>query len=118
MAELSDTAVLLVDPYNDFLHQDGKLTPALKPFAELNTLEHIQQLVAIARDQKLPIFYGLHQQVNASSFVGWQHMTRSNMRQKQMKFFEEGTWGAQIYQGLEPDTSNGDVVVSKHWNSE
>jgi len=118
MAELSDTAVVLIDPYNDFMHPEGKLNPALKPFNEINTLENIQQVVNIARDQKIPIFYGLHQQVNANSFMGWQHMTKANARQKQMKFFEEGTWGAQIYQGLEPDASAGDVVVSKHWNSE
>jgi nicotinamidase-related amidase len=30
---------------------------------------------------------------------------------------EEGTWGAQIYEGLEPDLANGDIVVAKHWNA-
>jgi len=30
---------------------------------------------------------------------------------------EEGTWGAQIYEGLELDPVNRDVVVAKHWNA-
>ena len=33
------------------------------------------------------------------------------------KVFEEGSFGAEFYEGLEPDFDNGDVVVSKHWNS-
>ncbi|KAM0510800.1 hypothetical protein ACHAPE_010531 [Trichoderma viride] len=44
-------------------------------------------------------------------------MTDSNVRQSTVHFFAEGSWGAEIYEGLEPDTGNGDVVVSKHWNS-
>jgi len=31
---------------------------------------------------------------------------------------EEGSWGAEIFPGLEPDVlGNNDVIVSKHWNS-
>ncbi len=30
--------------------------------------------------------------------------------------FQEGTWGAEIYTGLEPKPENGDTVISKHWN--
>lgn len=38
--------------------------------------------------------------------------------QKENKTFEEGTWGVEIYEGLEPDVEgNGDVVISKHWCS-
>lgn len=40
-----------------------------------------------------------------------------HVSQKEGHAFEEGSWGAQIYKGLEPDLSNKDVVVSKHWSS-
>lgn len=33
------------------------------------------------------------------------------------KVFEEGSFGAKFYEGLEPDFEKGDVVISKHWNS-
>ncbi|KAL1800715.1 hypothetical protein ACET3X_001057 [Alternaria dauci] len=34
------------------------------------------------------------------------------------KALEEGSWGAEIFEGLEPDVlGNKDVVVGKHWNS-
>jgi len=41
------------------------------------------------------------------------------MQQSQAKntAFEEGTWGVEIFEGLEPDLENGDVVFSKHWCS-
>ena len=37
--------------------------------------------------------------------------------QKEHKGFEEGSWGVEIFEGLEPSVGNGDVVVSKHWAS-
>jgi len=44
-------------------------------------------------------------------------MTAPHVGNKKLRAFEEGSWGAEIYEGMEPDLSNGDVVVSKHWNS-
>lgn len=37
--------------------------------------------------------------------------------QKENVAFEEGSWGVDIYEGLEPSLENGDVVISKHWSS-
>lgn len=37
--------------------------------------------------------------------------------QGENKAFEAGTWGVEIFEGLEPSVENGDVVVSKHWSS-
>ena len=39
----------------------------------------------------------------------------NQVSQKKNVAFEEGSWGVEIYEGLEPDVvGNGDVVVSKH----
>ena len=85
--------------------------------AESNTTEHIQEVVDAARDAKIPIYYGLHQQFKEGFYQGWNHMNRNQVLGKQSHVFEEGSFGAEIYQGMEPQLSNGDVVVSKHWNS-
>jgi nicotinamidase-related amidase len=82
-----------------------------------NSLEHIKELVATARTHKIPIYYGLHQQVNNNFIMGWNHATDMQKSQKQNKGFEEGSWGVEIFEGLEPSDENGDVVVSKHWCS-
>lgn len=118
MPDLSKTAVVLIDPYNDFLHPDGKLTPLLKDLDERNAIQNMKSLVKAARLHGLPVYYGLHQQWSANNFNGWRHMTPNQVKQQHVKYFEEGTFGSQIYEGLEPDLNNGDVVVSRHWNSE
>lgn len=118
MAALPNTAVVLVDPYNDFLHPDGKLTPRLQDLQDNDTIKHMEELVSAARHHGIPIYYGLHQQATPATFIGWNRMSTSNKRQAEMLFFEHGTFGAEIYQSLKPDEQNGDVVVSHHWNSE
>lgn len=112
------SAVVLVDPYNDFLHPDGKLTKALTDMDERETVQHLRELVAAARAHHVPIYYGLHQQVKASTFTGWKHMTAGNLKQQELQFFAAGTFGAEVLEGLEPDESAGDVIVSRHWNHE
>ncbi len=50
--------------------------------------------------------------------AGWNHASAQHKSQGKNLAFEEGNWGVEIYEGLEPDVlGNGDVVVSKHWSS-
>ncbi|CEJ59600.1 hypothetical protein PMG11_08218 [Penicillium brasilianum] len=113
----SRTAVLLIDPLNDFLHPDGKLYPTIKASLEAtNSFEHMKELVAGARAAHIPIFYGLHQITKDGTYSGWNHMNASLIKIKQNAAFSED-FGGQILKELEPQPSNGDVVVSRHWNS-
>jgi nicotinamidase-related amidase len=117
-ADLSKTAILLIDPYNDFLHPEGKLYPLLaESLKHTNTISHIFDLLAVARAHKIPVFYGMHQPYKAGNFHGWKHMMAVHSSQVEAKAFEEGTFGGTIYEGMEPVLENGDVVVSKHWSS-
>lgn len=118
MAPSENTVLILIDPYNDFLHPEGRLTRTLQDSLDHNnTIEHMCEAVTAARKNGICIFYGLHQQWKPGFFQNWKHMTGSNMRQSEIHFFAEGSFGAKIYEGLEPSDQNGDVVVSKHWNS-
>ncbi|KAK4862197.1 hypothetical protein LT330_003335 [Penicillium expansum] len=112
------TAIVLIDPYNDFLHPDGKGTSALTDLDEKDTISHLKKVVMNARLRGVPIYYGLHQQWTPDHYNGWQHMTPSHIRQQEVQMFAEGSFGSQIYEGLEPDSKNGDVVVSRHWCSD
>ncbi|KAF5497403.1 Peroxyureidoacrylate/ureidoacrylate amidohydrolase RutB [Colletotrichum siamense] len=104
-------ALVLVDPYNDFLHPEGALTPHLLDLQEKGTVENIRSAVAAARSKGIPIYYGMHQQCNEHTFLGWKYMTPNHVKQKNSQVFKEGSWGAEILQGLEPDPSKGDVVL-------
>lgn len=118
MSNTENTAIILIDPYNDFLHPNGKLTGMLaESLKETDTITHLKELVAAARAAHIPIYYGLHQQYHVGHFDGWKRMSETHLQIKTGKVFEEGSWGAELYEGLEPQPSNGDVVVSKHWNS-
>ena len=111
------TVLILIDIYNDFLHPDGKATSTLADsLASSNTIEHIQQALQAARSAGIPVYYSLHQQYHDGKYTGferWNDMLRSVQASHS---FEEGSFGAHIYQGLEPDPKYGDVVISKHWN--
>jgi nicotinamidase-related amidase len=118
MSPLSSTAILIIDPYNDFLHPSGKLNSLLaESLKETNTIQNLQILVKAARERGIPIFYGLHQQHKPGFIADWEHATSMQKSQRDSMAFEEGSWGVEIYEGLEPDISRGDVVVSKHWCS-
>lgn len=112
------TAVVLVDVLNDFLHPDGKLHGAVAESIETTQMvPNLKHLVDAAREYHVPIYYACHQGWREGMHEGWQHMNSSLARIGSLHAFEEGSWGAQVYEGLEPSRSNGDVVVSKHWNS-
>lgn len=118
MESRGDTAVILVDPYNEFLHPEGKVYELVRESLQAsNAVEHMKQVVEAARAAHIPIYYALHQQYKEGNYDGWHRMNRSHVRNKEFKVFEEGSFGVKIYEGMEPDIKNGDVVVSKHWNS-
>jgi len=113
-------AVILIDPYNEFLHPQGKLYPAVEStLKSLDTITHMKNLVTFARAHKIPIYYGLHQQYKEGrNFLGWNHMTKQHVSTKAGKVFEEGSFGVEFFPGLEPDVlGNGDVIVGRHWSS-
>lgn len=112
------SAIVLIDPYNDFLHPNGKLNPRIRDsLQQANTISNLYTLLRVARERKIPVFYCLHQQTNDHSMQGWNLMNKSLTGLKAGRVFEEGSWGVELYEGMAPDPANGDVVVSKHWNS-
>lgn len=117
MSTPTNTALVLIDPLNDFLHSNGKLYPRMKASLESsNSLEHIKQLLTAARAASIPVFYGLHQMTKEGSYKGWNHMNLNQTQSRDVMLFDEN-FGGHIFEGLEPQPSNGDVVVSRHWNS-
>ena len=114
----TSTAIILVDPYNEFLHPEGKLYPLLSDsLAKTDAINHIKSVIQHARNNGIPIFYCMHQQTDDHSFMGWQLMSKTQASTRDRKVFRSGTFSTEYFSGLEPDFDKGDVVVSKHWNS-
>jgi nicotinamidase-related amidase len=109
-------ALVLVDPLNEFFHPDGKLYSLLKESLDTtNTFANIQHLLEGTRAARIPVYYGLHQINKDGTYAGWLHMRSNHIRNRDKGVFVG--WGAEIVEGLGPNVDNGDVVVSRHWNS-
>src|SRR5207247_306709 len=55
------TALLVIDPYNDFISDGGKLWDRLKGVAEANNcVPNMLQVLNAARKAELRVFYALH----------------------------------------------------------
>jgi nicotinamidase-related amidase len=55
------TALLVIDPYNDFISEGGKLWDHIRAVAEANDcVPHMLQVLDAAREAKLRVFYALH----------------------------------------------------------
>lgn len=112
----TEPVLLLVDPLNDFVHPKGKLYGLLQEsLTATKSLDNMTKLVQGARNAGISIYYGLHQQWEPGKYSGWNHMRPVHQMTDQGHTF--GGWGGEILEGFEPNLDNGDVVVSRHWNS-
>ncbi|MFF3000117.1 isochorismatase family cysteine hydrolase [Streptomyces sp. NPDC057950] len=106
------TALVLIDPLNDFLAEDGKLSGQIGPMLEKTDLRaQLIRLAEAARQAGVTVFYaphGLHEGV----FEDVRHVLPRFRSAVDNQVFWEGTYGADFYPALHPQ--EGDVVVSRH----
>jgi ureidoacrylate peracid hydrolase len=110
------TALLVIDPYNDFISEGGKIWDRIKNVAEANnTVPHMAQLVAAARQAGLPVFYAMHRRYRPGDYESWKYIAPIQKAAMQRKTFEYGTWGGEIRTEFAPQP--GDIVAQEHWGS-
>ena len=108
------TGLLLVDPYNDFLGDGGKLWPDVKAVAEsVELLQHLRALVEAARRTGIAVFYVPHRRWCEGDYDGWRHPGPWQILTDRGAVFAEGTWGGEWHPELAPQP--GDSVVQSHW---
>jgi ureidoacrylate peracid hydrolase len=114
--DASSAALLLIDPYNDFISEGGKVWPRISGVAEANhCVEHMLAVLEAARKAGLRVFYVLHRRYRPGDYESWKHIAPVQKAAFTSKAFEYGTWGGQIRQEFQPRP--GDVVASEHWCS-
>ncbi len=110
------TALLCIDPYNDFLAEGGKMWPALAEVATSVGLHaNLARIRETARKAGMPNFILPHHRHHATDFEGWAHLTPSQAAAHEYQLFAEGSWGGEWYEGFGPDT--GDIIVKEHWGA-
>jgi nicotinamidase-related amidase len=111
----ASTGLLLIDPYNDFLSDGGKLWPLVREVAEaVDTVGNLKAVVAAARAAGITVFVAPHRRWQDGDYRGWRHSNPSQLVTDQVHLFAEGSWGGDWHPGLAPQP--GDVVLAQHWS--
>ena len=110
------TALLVIDPYNDFISEGGKVWDRLKGVAEANEcVRNMLQVLNAARKARLRVFYALHRRYRPGDYENWKYIAPIQKVGWSRKTFEHGTWGGEIRREFEPQP--GDIVALEHWCS-
>ena len=98
------TALLVVDPYNDFISPGGKIWDRIRAVAEANDcVPHMLEVLNAARKAKLRIFYALHHRYRPGDYETWKYIAPIQKAAWQRKSFEYGAWGGEIRPQLSPN---------------
>ena len=110
------TALVVIDPYNDFISEGGKIWDRIKGVAETNNcVPNMLQVMNATRNAGLRVFYALHHRYRPGDYETWKYITPVQKASWKRKTFEYGTWGGKLRAGFEPKP--GDIVAQEHWGS-
>jgi ureidoacrylate peracid hydrolase len=110
------TGLVVIDPYNDFISEGGKVWDRLRDVAEANKcVPHMSQALDAARSADIRVFYALHHRYRPGDYENWKYIAPIQKAAWSRKTFEYGTWGGQIHREFEPKP--GDIVAQEHWCS-
>jgi len=109
-------ALLVIDPYNDFISAGGKVWDRLKAVVEANScVPHMLQVLDTARKAGLRVFYAPHRRYRPGDYETWKYIAPVQKAAWSRKTFEYGTWGGEFRGEFAPQP--GDIVALEHWCS-
>ncbi|MCV7199126.1 isochorismatase family cysteine hydrolase [Mycobacterium angelicum] len=116
------TGLLVIDPYNDFISEGGKVWDRLKGVAEANgCVAHMKQVLDAARAAEIRVFYALHRRYRPGDYESWKYIAPIQRAAWSRQTFAYGSWGGELHPDFEPQTvqSGGpkDILAQEHWCS-
>ena len=110
------TALLVIDPFNDFISEGGKVWDRLKAVAEANgCVSNMLRVLDAARQAGLRVFYAPHRRYRPGDYETWKYIAPIQKASWQRKVFAYGTWGGEFRSDFVPRA--GEIVVQEHWCS-
>lgn len=110
------TALLFVDPYNDFLSEGGKLWPRLRDVAgEVGLLDNLRTIVGAVRSAGMQVFVVPHHRAEPDDFATWQRATPYQRGAAKAQVFAKGSWGGEWHPDFAPRPE--DIVIKEHWSA-
>jgi nicotinamidase-related amidase len=108
------TALLVVDPYNDFMSEGGKLFEVTKPQADsVGFYGNMRKLIPAVRSAGIKVFIVPHHRTRPTDFEDWAAINPTQQETKKKTCFQDGAWGGQFHPEFGPQA--GDVVALEHW---
>jgi len=112
--DVERTALRLVDPYNDFLSDGGKLFPMLRDVAaDVHLLDNLRATVDTVRKADLQVLYVPHRRWQPGDYDNWDHPNPTQRLVQQRHTFAKGTWGGEWHPDFVPQ--DGDIIIQEHW---
>src|SRR5689334_1449994 len=107
MADLSFakniTGLVVVDPYNDFISEGGKIWPRIKAVAEANgCIPNMLEVLKAARSAGIHVFYAMHRRYRPGDYETWKYIAPIQKAGWSAKAFELGTWRGEIRSEFQP----------------
>src|ERR1700731_1961856 len=88
------TALLVIDPYNDFISEGGKLWERIKAVAEANhCVPHMLEVLTAARKAGFRVFYALHHRYRPGDYETWKYIAPIQRAEGYGRTFQFVTWG-------------------------
>ena len=110
------TALVVIDPYNDFISEGGKIWPRIRAVAEAtDCVPHMLRVLNAARSAGLRVFFAMHHRYRPGDYETWKYVAPIQNAAWRSKSFAHGTWGGEIRSEFAPRP--GEVVASEHWCS-
>ncbi|MBA2934585.1 cysteine hydrolase [Sphingomonas sp. CGMCC 1.13654] len=108
------TALLFVDPYNDFLSEGGKVWPRIEPIAnEVGLIANLRSIVRAVRAAGLRVFIAPHRRWEPGDYEDWCHPNPTQRAIIERHSFARGEWGGEWHPEFAPQP--GDIVAKEHW---
>ncbi len=77
---IEKTAIVVVDPYNDFMSARGKLWPLLRKVSkQVNAIENLQRIVSAGRSKGIQIVYAPHRRYETGQFSDRKYLHPSHV---------------------------------------
>ena len=113
---LEQTAYLLVDPYNDFLSEGGKIYPYIEQIAnEVGLLDNLRALDRTVRGLGIPVFIVPHRRWTTGDYEDWAFPSPTQEKIMERHSFARGEWGGEWHPNFTP--KDGDILIKEHWGA-
>jgi nicotinamidase-related amidase len=107
------TALLVVDPYNDFMSEGGKFYEATREVAEaVGFYANMRRLLPAIRAAEILVVVVPHHRWRGDDIEARPYMTPWQARVNKVRAFADGSWGGAFHDEFGPKP--GDVVAYEH----